>query len=114
MRRGGWVFLIPSIMHLSAFKDSLKEGHPPAGISDILRALWYEGKNEWEKAHEIVQDGEDRDSAWIHAYLHRREGDSGNAGYWYRRAGKNMPACTLDQEWEQLVIAGLAKTIDKR
>jgi hypothetical protein len=74
---------------LSEFKESLRNSHPPAGISDILAALWHEGKNDWEKAHEIVQDREDRDGALVHAYLHRKEGDFGNAGYWYRRAGTN-------------------------
>ncbi|MDR3716912.1 MAG: hypothetical protein P4L51_29230 [Puia sp.] len=90
-------------MDLSAFKESLKNDQPPAGIGNLLTALWHEGKKDWEKAHDTIQDGEDRESAWIHAYLHRKEGDPGNAGYWYRRAGQKMPSCPLEQEWEELV-----------
>ena len=60
-----------------------------AGPDAPLAALWWAAKGEWDKAHEIVQDEDDADAAWVHAYLHRVEGDLGNAGYWYRRAGKS-------------------------
>lgn len=85
------------------FKDSLSASQPPTGISKPEEALWYAGKGEWDKAHQIVQDMNDRLSARIHAYLHRQEGDLSNARYWYERAGTQMPAVNLDREWEMLV-----------
>lgn len=68
-----------------------------------LRALWYDGNDDWDKSHETIQDVNSSNAAWIHAYLHRKEGDLGNAQYWYSRAGKTMPSTTLTQEWENLV-----------
>ena len=68
--------------------------------------LWAE-KGDWEKAHTLIQDIEDKEAAWIHAYLHRKEGDSWNADYWYRRAGKSRPAIDLQAEWEQIADAFL-------
>ena len=65
-------------------------------------ALWYDAKEDWEKAHELIQDIEDKNAAWIHAYLHRKEGDIWNADYWYRRAGKKRPDASLQNEWEQI------------
>lgn len=85
------------------FKDSVSESQPPAGINEHEEALWHAGKGEWDKAHQIVQDMNDRLSARIHAYLHRQEGDLSNARYWYERAGIQMPAVNLDKEWEMLV-----------
>lgn len=76
---------------------------PPAGASVYLQALWHDAQGNWERAHELIQDLPDANAAWIHAYLHRQEGDLWNADYWYRRAGKKRPANTLQQEWEQLV-----------
>jgi hypothetical protein len=74
-------------------------------MNAYLQSLWYDGKNDWQKAHSIIQDIEDKTAAWIHAYLHRKEADKGNAGYWYNRAGKPMPAYSLEKEWEELVNA---------
>ena len=71
----------------------------PAGLAGSLLALWYAGKGEWRRAHEVAQSGKDRDSAWVHAYLHRREGDQGNAEYWYRRAGRPVFRAGLEEEW---------------
>jgi hypothetical protein len=91
-------------MTLDEFKQSLSAGSPPQqGV--LLEAMWYAGKNDWDRAHEIVQDINSRDAAWIHAYLHRKEGDLGNASYWYHRAGKNMPNVSLEKEWEEIVTA---------
>ncbi len=67
-----------------------------------LQALWHEAKGNWDQAHATVQDLPDQTAAWIHAYLHRQEGDTWNADYWYRRAGKHRPALTLQEEWEQI------------
>jgi hypothetical protein len=90
---------------LKGFEDSLSQNDPPFGMSDYLVSLWYDGKGDWKRSHEIIQDIEDRTAAWIHAYLHRKEGDAGNARYWYNRAGKSMPDYALQQEWKELIIA---------
>jgi hypothetical protein len=90
-------------MDYQHFKDSLNSPTPPVGISDNLLALWYDALGEWEKAHEIVQTTRGYEGDWIHAYLHRKEGDLSNASYWYSRAGKPRPDISLEQEWEALV-----------
>jgi hypothetical protein len=94
-------------MTLQEFKNSLHEKLPPPELNDLLKALWYDGKEDWEKSHNIVQDINSKDAAWIHAYLHRKEGDLGNASYWYHRAGKNLPSTSLNEEWESIVQAFL-------
>ncbi|MEO8737849.1 MAG: hypothetical protein ABI380_15075 [Edaphobacter sp.] len=68
-----------------------------------LLALWWDGKDDWQKAHEVAQDMPDADGAWVHAYLHRKEGDAGNAAYWYRRAGRPVAEGDLRTEWEAIV-----------
>jgi hypothetical protein len=68
-----------------------------------LLALWWDAKGDWAKAHEIAQDVEGADGAWVHAYLHRKEGDAGNAAYWYRQAGKSIAHGDLRSEWESIV-----------
>lgn len=68
-----------------------------------LQALWYDKKGDWKKAHDLVDQLEDKRSAHVHAYLHRVEGDLWNAGYWYRRAGKKVFEGTLADEWDELV-----------
>lgn len=70
--------------------------------STYLKALYWDKEGNWEKAHELVQDLPTLEAAWIHAYLHRKEGDEWNAGYWYRRAGKPIYKGTLDEEWREL------------
>ena len=69
---------------------------------DLIRALDLDKAGDWDKAHGIVQRMESNDAHWIHAYLHREEGDLGNSRYWYNRAGKIMPEYGLDQEWDVL------------
>jgi hypothetical protein len=90
-------------MDLQAFRDSLSANAPPAGLSRAVEALWYEAKGEWGKAHELIQAEDDATGAWVHAYLHRKEGDASNAAYWYRRAGEPMSHVPLEVEWEQIV-----------
>ncbi len=68
-----------------------------------LRALWHDGHGDWQAAHEEAQAGEDKESAWVHAYLHRKEGDQWNAEYWYRRAGKPVFVGALEEEWAAMV-----------
>ena len=92
-------------MTFDDFHNSLSETQPPPSLSSYLKSLWYDGKGDWEKAHTIIQDIEDTTAAWIHAYLHRMEGDVGNADYWYRRAGRKRPAVSLEQEWKDIVAA---------
>ena len=91
-------------MKFEDFNSTLKDRKPPENISQNLLALWYDGNGQWARAHQIVQDIENKDAAWIHAYLHRKEGDEGNAGFWYRKAGKTHCKMTLEKEWETLVI----------
>jgi hypothetical protein len=95
-------------MILSDFKSSLSGISPVPGATASLAALWWAGKGDWKKAHEIVQDESGADAAWVHAYLHRVEGDLGNAGYWYRQAGKPVATIPLETEWEAIVSALLA------
>lgn len=92
-------------MSFEEFQRAVASGTAaPAGTSAALRALWHDGRGEWGAAHTWAQDDESRDGSWVHAYLHRKEGDEGNAGYWYARAGRRKPAAgtTLDAEWEAM------------
>ena len=88
---------------MKSFKESLSQDAPDPQISTILKSLWYDAKGDWDKAHALIDQLSDRESAWVHAYLHRKEGDSWNADYWYARAKKSRPACSLEEEWESLV-----------
>lgn len=91
-------------MTYAAFLASQTKPQPPAGLSPLLEALWYAGRDEWHHAHAIAQDNEhDPMHNWLHAFLHRQEGDAGNAAYWYRRANQAQPAVSLRREWEQIV-----------
>ena len=90
---------------MADFKASLSGAAPAPGLDAPLAALWWAAKGCWDEAHKIVQDEVTDDAAWVHAYLHRVEGDPGNAGYWYRRAGKPVAAGSLETEWEQIVSA---------
>jgi hypothetical protein len=90
-------------MTFEEFSQSLTSVTPPSNISVYLETLWYDGNNDWERSHKIAQDIIDKNGSWLHAYLHRKEGDIGNAGYWYRKAGKPVPAYSLNQEWIELV-----------
>ena len=74
-----------------------------AGFYGGLLALWWDAKGDWEKAHEIAQDVGGPDGAWVHAYLHRKQGDVGNAGYWYRQAGRGVATGDSRPEWEEIV-----------
>jgi len=85
-------------MTLDEFRQSLKQREPPA-VAVSLRALWQDANGNWSEAHEAVQDDDGRDAAWVHAYLHRKEGDSANARYWYGRAGRAFPSMSLEEEW---------------
>jgi hypothetical protein len=88
---------------LDDFKKSLDETIPPDDLSICGVALWWAGRGNWDKAHDLIQDVNDKRAYLIHAYLHRHEGDISNAQYWYSKANSKMPDQELDQEWEALV-----------
>ncbi len=96
------------MQNIAEFRASLEEDAAPE-VSPYLQSLWYDAKGDWERAHDIAQDLADNNGSWIHAYLHRKEGDHWNANYWYQRAGKVMPSKSLDEEWAALVSAFLPK-----
>jgi hypothetical protein len=87
------------------FKASLSGASPAPGLAAPLAGLWWAAKGNWDQAHRIVQDDGSRDAAWVHAYLHRLEGDLGNAGYWYRQAGRPAAMDSLESEWQRIVSA---------
>ncbi|MBW3131068.1 MULTISPECIES: hypothetical protein [Hymenobacter] len=91
-------------MNRTQFTATLTQSEPPAGLTPLLEALWYAGRDEWHRAHAIAQDHEDDPTYnWLHACLHRQEGDQTNAAYWYRRAGRPVHTGSLRAEWEELV-----------
>jgi len=92
-------------MDRRTFEDSLAATTPPADIPAAAQALWYERRGDWKRAHEIAQEIPGSDGAWVHAYLHRREGDTANAAYWYRQAGQPIARGNLDEEWRSIVEA---------
>jgi hypothetical protein len=94
---------------LTDFKRSLQQHQPPTGSAPALAALWWLKKGDWARAHEIVMEADDADAAWVHAHLHRVEGDLSNAQYWYRQARKPTADATLDEEWEAVATALLGE-----
>ena len=92
-------------MDLGEFRKSLAATAPPAGLSGLLQALWYEAHGDWDRAHKLAQSQKGKAAAAVHAYLHRKEGDLSNADYWYEKAGSERPRGLLEKEWEALVTA---------
>ena len=101
-------------MNVDEFRLSVKTDHALPGIDPLLKALWLDAKGDWEGSHNIVQNIDSKDAAWVHAYLHRKEGDIWNADYWYSQAGKQRPHLTLDEEWTSLVkhIISFSSNVD--
>jgi hypothetical protein len=91
------------VVSMADFRASLSAAAPAPELDPPLAALWWAAEGQWDEAHKIVQDEETADAAWVHAYLHRVEGDLGNADYWYRRAQKPVAQDTLESEWERIV-----------
>lgn len=87
------------------FTRSLTNASPPTGVSAPLAALWWDAKGDWTKAHAQVDDLETPDAMAVHAYLHRKEGQTWNADYWYERSTKEYQRTTLEAEWQALVEA---------
>jgi hypothetical protein len=86
-------------MTLQEFRDSLLHDEPPRNLSAALAGLWWDAKGDWAKGHDSAGQDEGPAGAWVHAYLHRKEGDASNAAYWYGRAGKVPATTSLEQEW---------------
>ena len=90
------------------FEEFEKNGGDLPELAPALRALWHDARGDWDAAHRIAQEDDSRDAAWVHAYLHRKEGDISNARYWYARAGKTAYAGSLDEEWRKIATSLLA------
>ena len=97
-------------MNVVQFKASLSAAAPAPQLGAPLAALWWAARGDWDQAHRIVQDEETSQAAWVHAYLHRVEGDLGNAGYWYRQAGQPAATDSLQAEWERIAATLLRST----
>lgn len=97
-------------MRPAAFRGTLADAAPPPGLSDAVEALWWDGKGDWNRAHQCAQRDDGPAGNAVHAYLHRKEGDLSNARYWYARAGRPVPAMSLQDEWNDLVGALLEET----
>ena len=89
-------------MTFGEFRQTLAAASPPP-LQSLLRALWHDAKGDWDEAHRIAQDVSGADGAWVHPYLHRKEGDVPNARYWYRQAGVEPSTDALDDEWTRIV-----------
>ncbi len=96
-------------MTFDDFRESLQRDGPPRALDHALTALWWDAKGDWKTAHESAQQDETPGAAWVHAYLHRKEGDLSNASYWYGRAGKELPQYSLEHEWREITKALLAE-----
>jgi hypothetical protein len=92
-----------------SFKRTTREATPPGQLSPALESLWWAAKADWDRAHALVQNETSRSAAWVHAYLHRVEGDLGNARYWYRQAERPVASASLENEWEAIAAALLAE-----
>ena len=97
-------------MTVGELKASLGSSTPPPLLRAALLALWYDARGDWDSAHRIAQDVDDQEGAWVHAYLHRKEGDLNNAAYWYRRASQPVASGSLESEWERIVSSLLTNT----
>ena len=87
-----------------------KMNSPPLGLNKALVALWHDRQDQWEVAHTLAQDAANKEGDWVHAYLHRKEGDQTNAAYWYRLAGRPVSLDTLSEEWCQIARELLGET----
>ena len=92
-------------MDITAFKVTLSADSPPEGLSLAVQALWQVAKGDWDQAHKLAQDQDDGAGAWVHAHLHRVEGDLRNAGHWYRKANREVSEAPLPKEWDEIAAA---------
>lgn len=89
-------------MTFEQFRESVWADNSPRGLGAALAGLWWDGKGDWNKAHESAQQDNEAAGAWVHAYLHRKEGDLSNAAYWYQRAGKPVAQNSFEDEWKEI------------
>ena len=99
-------------MTVDEFRQTLTAAEPPAGTTQALQALWWDAKGDWTKAHESAQQDGGRGGSWVHAYLHRKEGDQANAAYWYSRASRPLSRDPLEKEWGRIVTELLVHAAD--
>ena len=99
---------------IQAFRSSLKNPEAPPGLGCALKGLWHDANGDWDAAHRAVQSGNSEDDAWVHAYLHRKEGDIENAKHWYRRCNRPPATESLENEWTAITMALLEKDPDVR
>ncbi len=92
-------------MNVMQFEQTLTQSEPPPELASPMLALWWDAKQDWDKAHQQVQAADGPAAAWVHAYLHRKEGDLGNAAYWYRRANQPVARQSLAEEWRSIASA---------
>ncbi len=92
-----------SKLDINDFKVSLDQEIPSPDLSEALKALWHQAKGDWKKAHQLVRAGSNEDGKWVHAYLHRVQGNESRAGSLYRHAERSAPSVPLEQEWEEIV-----------
>jgi hypothetical protein len=95
-------------MTIEEFRKCTTHDQPPADLGFALAGLWWDAKGDWKRAHESAQQDEGPAGSWVHAYLHRKEGDASNAGYWYRRANKPHSQSSLEQEWIEIAASLLS------
>ena len=93
------------VMTWEDFVAAVENGTLPGDAPSLVAALWHAARGEWDRAHAIAQEDDGPDGAWVHAHLHREEGDLANASYWYRRAGRDRPGLSLEEEWRQITGA---------
>ena len=89
-------------MTIEQFARACEASRPPAGLAGPLLALWWDARGDWDRAHKVAQEAATQEGSLVHAYLHRKEGDPGNAGYWYSRAGRQPHRGSLEQEWKDI------------
>ncbi len=95
-------------MTFDEFRDSLRGDAPPPDWDGALAGLWWDAKGDWKRAHESAQQDSGLAGSWVHAYLHRKEGDNSNANYWYGQAGKPPSQSSFEEEWTEIARALLA------
>jgi hypothetical protein len=103
------------LTRIDAFRGSVAAHQPPAEVSPALEGLWWLAKGDWNRAHQCVQGHEgEADCDWVHAHLHRQEGDLSNANYWYRRAHQPLATVPLPDEWTTITTTLLSRADDER
>ena len=89
-------------MTLKEFKHTIDQDEEPEDLHPLLKAMWRDAQGKWDAAHDLLQGDNSANAAWVHAYLHRKEGDIGNASYWYRHAGHEVASTSLENEWSDI------------